>query len=121
MHIRLFSIEYILHGLYPTLKAQIHTMESSPLAAMHQGSAWGTASSIFGHGHYTTTSSAHSSVGLREQLHKNAADYFNVKNIRGCSPAASLAADISQNFRLDNEARFVLSFPSWFRSDANSF
>lgn len=36
---------------------------------------------------------------------KNRPDYFNVK---GSSPTASLAADLSQNFRLDNEARCVL-------------
>lgn len=35
---------------------------------------------------------------------KNRPDYFNVK---GSSPTASLAADLSQNFRLDNEARYV--------------
>jgi M-phase inducer tyrosine phosphatase len=46
-------------------------------------------------------------ISLREQLHKNTADYFTVKEVRGSSPAASLAADLSQNFRIDNEARLV--------------
>jgi M-phase inducer tyrosine phosphatase len=32
------------------------------------------------------------------------ADYFNPKALRGSSPGASLAADLSQNFKL-NEAR----------------
>lgn len=31
-------------------------------------------------------------------------DYFNVKGVNGSSPTASLAADLSQNFRIDNEA-----------------
>lgn len=59
------------------------------------------------HSHYSSGSSGLTSVSLREQLHKNTADYFSVKEVRGSSPAASLAADLSQNFRLDNEARLV--------------
>lgn len=42
-------------------------------------------------------------------MHKPSSDYFNVKDVRGSSPAASLAADLSQNFRLDNDHRFVAS------------
>jgi M-phase inducer tyrosine phosphatase len=34
------------------------------------------------------------------------AEYFNLKAVQGSSPAASLAADLSQNFKL-NEARSV--------------
>lgn len=45
------------------------------------------------------------SMGLREQMQRSRPDYFNVKSVRGSSPAASLAADLSQNFRLDNDAR----------------
>ncbi|KAM0535976.1 hypothetical protein ACHAQF_005377 [Verticillium nonalfalfae] len=45
-----------------------------------------------------------SSMSLRERLHKPNPDYFNVKDVRGSSPAASLAADLSQNFRLDADA-----------------
>jgi M-phase inducer tyrosine phosphatase len=33
-------------------------------------------------------------------------EYFNLKTVRGSSPAASLAADLSQNFKL-NDARLV--------------
>lgn len=33
-------------------------------------------------------------------------EYFNLKTVRGSSPAASLAADLSQNFKL-NDARSV--------------
>jgi hypothetical protein len=40
---------------------------------------------------------------------KSGGDYFNVKPIRGSSPAASLAADLSQNFHIDQryEARYI--------------
>lgn len=62
------------------------------------------------HSHYSGSSSSLASVSLREQLHKNTADYFSIKDVRGSSPAASLAADLSQNFRLDNEARLVQLF-----------
>ncbi|KAH7328627.1 hypothetical protein B0I35DRAFT_473310 [Stachybotrys elegans] len=78
---------------------------SSPLAAMHRPMAvpsWG--SDIFRprpH-HYASATSA--AMSLREQLHKGTNDYFNAKDLRGSSPAASLAADISQNFRLDSDA-----------------
>lgn len=53
------------------------------------------------------SSMGNAAISLREQLHKHSADYFNVKDLRGSSPAASLAADLSQNFRIDNEARLV--------------
>lgn len=44
-------------------------------------------------------------ISLREHLHRPD-NYFNVKDVHGSSPAASLAADLSQNFRLDTEARY---------------
>jgi M-phase inducer tyrosine phosphatase len=87
---------------------------SSPLAALHRpisASAWGNRD-LFRprpHSHYSGSSGGLTSLSLREQLHKNTADYFSVKEVRGSSPAASLAADLSQNFRLDNEARLVES------------
>ena len=52
-------------------------------------------------------SSGSGGLSLREQLHKNSGDYFNVRDVRGSSPAASLAADLSQNFRLDSDPRLV--------------
>ncbi|GAB0140426.1 hypothetical protein EsHS_00001048 [Epichloe bromicola] len=82
---------------------------SSPLAALHRplpAAAWGNRD-LFRprpHSHYSGSSSSMTSVSLREQIHKNTADYFSIKDVRGSSPAASLAADLSQNFRLDNEA-----------------
>ncbi|KAK7424948.1 m-phase inducer phosphatase [Neonectria punicea] len=81
---------------------------SSPLAAMHRPMpvpGWGR--DIFrshSHNHFSGSSGGSSGLSLREQLHKSTADYFNVKDIRGSSPAASLAADLSQNFRLDSDA-----------------
>ncbi|KAK7425673.1 m-phase inducer phosphatase [Neonectria magnoliae] len=81
---------------------------SSPLAAMHRPMpvpGWGR--DIFrshSHNHFSGSSGGSSGFSLREQLHKSTADYFNVKDIRGSSPAASLAADLSQNFRLDSDA-----------------
>lgn len=70
---------------------------------------WGR--DIFRHTHFSATSGGSGPMSLREQLHKSTADYFNVKDIRGSSPAASLAADLSQNFRLDNDSRFVVTSP----------
>ena len=59
------------------------------------------------HSHYNPTSAASATMSLREQLAKGTADYLNAKDIRGGSPATSLVADLSQNFRLDSDARFV--------------
>ncbi|TDZ13125.1 M-phase inducer phosphatase [Colletotrichum spinosum] len=75
-------------------------METSPLAAMHRPMAvpsFGNKDLFHPRPHYTGGAS------LREQLHRSN-DYFNVKDVYGSSPAASLAADLSQNFRLDSEA-----------------
>ncbi|KAI0964752.1 rhodanese-like domain-containing protein [Xylaria arbuscula] len=82
---------------------------SSPLAAMHPAAApsWFCPShspygsgNIFGAGR----------PSIRSQLQRARPDYFNVKSIRGSSPSASLAADLSQNFSLDNE--FSPRFPT---------
>lgn len=83
---------------------------SSPLAAMHRPMpvpSWGSRD-MFRSSHFASTAVGAATLSLREQLHKSTADYFNVKDVRGSSPAASLAADLSQNFRLDSDSRFVL-------------
>ncbi|KAJ8120629.1 hypothetical protein ONZ43_g2709 [Nemania bipapillata] len=75
---------------------------SSPLAAMHPAPApsWGyTSHGAFGPGN--PFGAGRSSI--RDQLQRAKPDYFNMKAIRGSSPSASLAADLSQNFCLDNE------------------
>ncbi|KAI2776159.1 Rhodanese-like protein [Daldinia loculata] len=74
---------------------------SSPLAAMRPTPtpAWGQQSR-----HYLPSRNPFGSgnIAIREQLHRSNPDYFN-STVRGSSPAASLAADLSQNFRIDSE------------------
>ncbi|GAW14506.1 hypothetical protein ANO14919_039090 [Xylariales sp. No.14919] len=82
---------------------------SSPLAAMHPAAApaWCCSShSPFGSGNIFGAGRP----SIREQLQRARPDYFNVKAIRGSSPSASLAADLSQNFSLDND--FSPRFPT---------
>ncbi|KAK5634136.1 hypothetical protein RRF57_009850 [Xylaria bambusicola] len=77
---------------------------SSPLAAMQPTAApsWCFAShSPFGSGNIF----GGSRPSIRNQLQRARPDYFNVKSIRGSSPSASLAADLSQNFSIDNDFR----------------
>ncbi|KAI0432049.1 rhodanese-like domain-containing protein [Xylaria sp. FL1042] len=77
---------------------------SSPLAAMHP-----TAPPVWcPYGSGNIFGAARPSI--RGQLQRARPDYFNVKAIRGSSPSASLAADLSQNFSLDNE--FSPRFPT---------
>lgn len=72
-------------------------------------SFWNSGGDIFrAHSHPQLPSATSSgNMSLRERMHKGPGDYFNAKDVRGSSPAASLAADLSQNFRLDSEARLV--------------
>ncbi|KAF3762633.1 hypothetical protein M406DRAFT_46748 [Cryphonectria parasitica EP155] len=81
---------------------------SSPLAAMRP-----PAMPSFGHpdmfrprGHNAFNGESRgSSILFRDRIMpKGKPDYFNVKGVNGSSPTASLAADLSQNFRIDNEA-----------------
>ncbi|GJC99285.1 rhodanese-like domain-containing protein [Colletotrichum higginsianum] len=77
---------------------------SSPLAAMHRPMAmpsWGSKDLFRPRPH--SFAAGPGPISLREQLQRSN-DYFNVKDLQGSSPAASLAADLSQNFRLDSEA-----------------
>ncbi|KAL7629649.1 m-phase inducer phosphatase [Parahypoxylon ruwenzoriense] len=75
---------------------------SSPLAAMRAPPAtdWGHSPNS----HLPTGNPfGAGNPGIRDHLQRSMPDYFNLKSIRGSSPGASLAADLSQNFRLDNE------------------
>lgn len=84
---------------------------SSPLAAMQPPSV------LFGHCFRPDVPTSYGSFGPRSGLKpssfnfkdlsmkRSQADYFNVKPVRGSSPTASLAADLSQNFHIDQ--RFV--------------
>jgi len=78
---------------------------SSPLAAMHRprlAQPWEKKDPFR---MPRTSNTGGIGFSLREQLHKSNTTYFSVGDVRGSSPAASLAADLSQNFRLDGEAR----------------
>ncbi|KAI0176489.1 hypothetical protein GGR52DRAFT_364156 [Hypoxylon sp. FL1284] len=74
---------------------------SSPLAAFRPAPAgppsWGQpylpSRNSFGSG----------ACAIHERVQRSKDDYFNLKSVRGSSPAASLAADLSQNFRINNE------------------
>ncbi|KAH6660648.1 hypothetical protein BKA67DRAFT_61158 [Truncatella angustata] len=81
---------------------------SSPLAAMHPAPppTWGSTADIYrSHAQFSASKSFGSGTfNIREQLQRSKPGYFDVKSVRGCSPTASLAADLSQNFRIDNEA-----------------
>lgn len=90
---------------------------SSPLAAMQPPSM------LFGHcfrPDAPTSYPTYSPMGGLGPSHFNfkdlsmkrpSADYFDVKPVRGSSPTASLAADLSQNFHIDQ--RFVTAPESW--------
>lgn len=78
---------------------------SSPLAALHRpmpAPSWGGRDIFRSHSFVGPVASA--ALSLREQLQRGTSDYFACNEPRGSSPAASLAADLSQNFRLDSEA-----------------
>lgn len=78
--------------------------QSSPLAAIHRprfGQPWSRKDPFVS---LPRAGGGGGAIGLRGQLHRNS-DFLSVKDVRGSSPAASLAADLSQNFRLDNESR----------------
>lgn len=78
---------------------------SSPLAAMQPPSV------MFGHCFRSDAQSysLHPMSGFGGNpfnfkdlsMKKSNSDYFNMKPVRGSSPTASLAADLSQNFHID--------------------
>lgn len=89
---------------------------SSPLAAMQPPSV------MFGHC-FRPEPTSYPSCGPRSGIGaspfnfkdlsmKKGGDYFNMKPVRGTSPTASLAADLSQNFHIDQ--RCVRCFVSFF-------
>ncbi|KAI0125854.1 rhodanese-like domain-containing protein [Xylariales sp. AK1849] len=81
---------------------------SSPLAAMHPApaGAWGQHHDMYRSHARLNAGNAFGSgtLNIREQLQRSKPDYFNLKSVRGSSPTASLAADLSQNFRIDADA-----------------
>lgn len=91
---------------------------SSPLAAMHPPAApsFGHPDVFRSNGHAAFTGEPKSSAALfRERLmpkgkgkgKSKGKDCFSVKGVNSSSPSNSLAADLSQNFRIDMEARYV--------------
>ena len=81
---------------------------SSPLAAMHPAPPiWGQSHDMFRshHSHYSNSNPFGSgTLNIRDHLQRSKPDYFSLGSARGSSPTASLAADLSQNFRIDAEA-----------------
>ena len=80
---------------------------SSPLAAMQPPSmmgAWGFQNNVLGSRHHCSGPAfvAPSSFDFKDlTMKKSSSDYFSIKSVRGSSPTASLAADLSQNFHID--------------------
>lgn len=81
---------------------------SSPLAAIHRPAPlFGRADMFRPHPHTQFLAPRPPAFNLRERFEavQRNPDYFYVKPVRGSSPTASLAADLSQNFRIDNDFR----------------
>lgn len=89
-------------------------MESSPLAAMRAPSFlpnWGRNDMFNSNSHMSGGNTFGPGAFNFKDLsmkRSNKLDYFGMKPVRGSSPTASLAADLSQNFHID--MRYVL-FP----------
>ncbi|KAJ6188965.1 hypothetical protein N7519_003873 [Penicillium mononematosum] len=92
---------------------------SSPLAAMQPPSV------MFGHCFRSEAPTSYSlgsmsgfggnPFNFKElSMKKSSSDYFNVKPIRGSSPTASLAADLSQNFHIDQSPQLATPRRSLF-------
>ena len=81
---------------------------SSPLAAMQPSTfhmpQWGRNDMFTSHPHPpTSTAFGPGSFNFRDLSMNRPAqqDYFSMKPVRGSSPTASLAADLSRNFHID--------------------
>ncbi|EXJ91298.1 hypothetical protein A1O1_04408 [Capronia coronata CBS 617.96] len=84
---------------------------SSPLAAMQppafighcgfRGDAPTSFGSFAGPRPYATSNFNFRDLSMKRSMQKPQSDYFSLKPVRGSSPTASLAADLSQNFHID--------------------
>ena len=82
---------------------------SSPLAAMQppslpfgQWGCGGEARSEYGNLYGGRLNFGPSTFNFKDlSMNKAPTDYFSLKPVRGSSPTASLAADLSQNFHID--------------------
>ncbi|KAK0734479.1 hypothetical protein B0T26DRAFT_73461 [Lasiosphaeria miniovina] len=87
---------------------------SSPLAAMRPAPPSFGRRDLFGshNAHFTPSSLGGGGLTLREQFNfHQTTGYFNVKTVRGSSPTASLAADLSQNFKLNDSSSPMFPTP----------
>jgi hypothetical protein len=86
---------------------------SSPLAAMQPSSLpfgqWGCRGEVqptysdFSNNYGRRINLGPSAFNFRDlSMNRPSADYFSLKPVRGSSPTASLAADLSQNFHIDH-------------------
>lgn len=110
---------FVLHIRTIALSHSLSKMErSSPLAAMQAQSVpfgqWGfhldgpTSNPRFGRG----MGCGSSSFNFKDlSMAQPRTDFFSLKPIRGSSPTASLAADLSQNFHIDQ--RYLPALITW--------
>ncbi|RDW78002.1 rhodanese cycle control phosphatase [Coleophoma crateriformis] len=96
---------------------------SSPLAAMQAPSfmpSWGRNDMYTSHPHSLggNTVFGPGSFNFRDlSMRRSSNDYFNAKPVRGSSPTASLAADLSQNFHIDMSPQLPTPRRSLFTSN----
>jgi hypothetical protein len=102
---------------------------SSPLAAMQPPSfpfgQWGCRADASSYSNYGgqygggKAAFGPSSFNFKDlSMSRAPSDYFSLKPVRGSSPTASLAADLSQNFHIDQ--RYTTPF-YWIHDDAHSW
>ncbi|KAL3419270.1 rhodanese-like domain-containing protein [Phlyctema vagabunda] len=97
---------------------------SSPLAAMQPTSfmpTWGRNDMYTSHPHSHlsgNTTFGPGAFNFRDlSMKRSSSDYFNMKPVRGSSPTASLAADLSQNFHIDMSPQLPTPRRSLFTSN----
>ncbi|RDW85156.1 rhodanese cycle control phosphatase [Coleophoma cylindrospora] len=96
---------------------------SSPLAAMQAPSfmpSWGRNDMYTSHPHSLggNTVFGPGAFNFRDlSMRRSSNDYFNAKPVRGSSPTASLAADLSQNFHIDMSPQLPTPRRSLFTSN----
>ncbi|KAI9048272.1 hypothetical protein LZ554_008067 [Drepanopeziza brunnea f. sp. 'monogermtubi'] len=103
---------------------------SSPLAAMRQTSfmpSWGMGGDLYTshpHAHLSNSGFGPGAFNFRDLSMKRSSssysgksDYFQIKPVRGSSPTASLAADLSQNFHIDMSPQLPTPRRSLFTSN----
>ena len=101
---------------------------SSPLAAMQPSSLpfgqWGCRGEAqptyldYGQNYGRRINLGPSTFNFRDlSMNRAPTDYFSLKPVRGSSPTASLAADLSQNFHIDK--RYIAGYATIIKGNAN--